>query len=110
MPLVEGKLLYSPNCVYVSKLGRTIVKPAQWSEEHKDRLRGELLGREFSEEVIDEIEEVSKGLVDYVRSGERDVIHEIIFRRIAYQIVSIRGELKDDDKEELIKIADDSFL
>ena len=110
MPLMDGKLLYSPKPVYVRELGRTIVKPAQWSEEYKDRLKGELLGREFSEEVLDEVEEVSRGQLEYVKAGDRDVIHEILLKRTVYQIVAIRGELDEEDKEELIKIADESFL
>jgi hypothetical protein len=110
MPLIEGKLLYRPKPVYVSELGREITKPVQWSDEYKDKLKGELLGREFAEEVLDEIEEVSKGRLNYVRAGNRDVIHEIILKRPVYQVVAIKGEIDEEEKEELIKIADESFL
>jgi len=110
MPLIEGKILYRSKPVYVRELGREITKPVQWSEEYKDRLRGELLGREFSEEVLDEIEEVSRGRLDYVRAGDRDVIHEILLKRPVYQIVSIKGRLDEEEREELIKVADESFL
>jgi len=110
MPLIDGKPVYYPKPVYIEGLGRTIVKPVQWSEEYKDRLKEELLGREFSEEVLDEIEEVSRGRLEYVKAGDRDVIHEILLKRTVYQIVNIRAKLDEEQKEELIKIADESFL
>jgi len=108
--LIEGKLLYMPKSVYVQELGLEITKPVQWSEEYKDMLKGELLGREFAEDVLEEIEEVSDGRLNYVRAGDRAVIYEILLKRPGYQIVSIRGDIDEEDKEELIKIADESFL
>ncbi len=110
MPLVEGEPLYRPKPVYVRELGREVVYPVQWSEEYRERLRGELLGREFAEEALEEMEEVSRGRLEYVRAGERYVIHEILVKRTAYQIIAIRGELDEEEKEELIQIADESFL